>query len=143
MHCSQLNGQRKPVHLLADRLHQSCRIGSSWAQRLCSLTKEADRVIERQGTQRKFLLTAHVQGPTARHQDGQTRAACQQIRDEGRCLQHLLEIVEDQEEVPGPQVGADLRREWSSSLLTHLGPLADGAWPERGLPTRGTVPPGL
>ena len=43
------------------------------------------------------MLTGQLQGRAARDQDPETRRAVQELGDHDPCIDHLLEVVQDQE----------------------------------------------
>ena len=44
-----------------------------------------------------FPLSAQAENHSTGHENLQTRACTHQVRDEGRCVDNLLKVVEDQE----------------------------------------------
>ena len=53
---------------------------------------------------REFVLAAEPEHGAAGHQDHQARARGQQVGDDSSARGHLLEVVQDQQELLGPQV---------------------------------------
>ena len=79
-------------------------------------TGEPRRSLERRGVpgragrrdgkrrHREFVLAAEPEHGAAGHQDHQARARGQQVGDDGSAGGHLLEVIQDQQELLGPQV---------------------------------------
>ncbi len=60
-----------------------------------------------QRRQRELVLAGEAQRGPARHQDPQPGAVRQQIGDERRGLQQVLEVVQDEEDLPGTEMAHD------------------------------------
>src|SRR6266699_1934755 len=74
--------------------------GVSWKSGLAAFAPRKMREVgERQRWDGKFVFTTDVQYSTAGHQDFELRAGGQQVRKPRYCWQHLLEVVQQQQQV--------------------------------------------
>ena len=104
VHRRQLYRQGQAVQPLADRVHSWTAIVSIWARAPCPLAKQGDRVLERQGGERKDRLTAQPQRRTAGDEQHDVRALGKHLCPPPSRLGHLLCIVEDEQDVSHRQV---------------------------------------
>ena len=112
----QLDRQRQPIKTRADRRDGrciDCRDGEVDLDRARPVDEQPHRLVpaelivgrhrlprQRERWDRDVVFAIDTQQRPARHQDLEPASARQQLGDQRRGLEHLLEVVEHQQEVP-------------------------------------------
>ena len=113
LRCRELDGQRQAVHEVDDRVDRGMvRRGiERGTHRRCALGEHPEGRIRIQGQDLPFLLARDPKRCAAGHEDAEARGCLEQPRYQGRCGEHLLEVVEHQQQPAVSQIGLDGRHE--------------------------------
>ena len=74
--------------------------GDTLSERRSTLREEDRRRFVAEGLERVLVLLVEVQALSARREDRQPRAIGEEVGDRRSCTEHLLEIVEDEQQAP-------------------------------------------
>ena len=117
--CRQLDGERQAIQLLADRRHRG-RVLRGYGKVILRRTgprgeeshrivltevldgREVSKIRDRKGRDAHIMLTVDTQHRSARDEDLESRARGEEIGNERRCGQEMLEVVENQEQLAPP-----------------------------------------
>jgi hypothetical protein len=154
----QLDGERQPVETGTDGGHRRrVRLGEAEVRprRPGALREQADRFVPRQilrrrqaagalwavrqrkRRHRKGMLAIQVQNRPARDEQAETGRGGEQVADQRRGRQHLLEVVEDQQQVPIAEVPHHAAGERPVARLAHAEGLRDRRGDEVRVASRG------
>src|SRR5262249_57826977 len=109
--------ERQPIEPVTD-LWQSIVHGKAWKNRSCAVREETDGLIFCKRRDREFTLALHMEWLPAGREHAQSRTGTKQCRNIRGRRDHLLKVVQDQQDLSVIDVVRDISP--STQSARHL-----------------------